>query len=77
MKENNEWLFPSQSSQCKGRVNGREYNTEIKASDNNTVFLARDKVSMYGMQISQRAAASPATVCYQLSANTCPLTTVG
>ena len=58
----NEWLFPSQSSQCKARVNGRDYNTEIKTSDCNTVFLARDKVSMYGMQIPQRAAASPAIV---------------
>ena len=62
MKEKNEWLIPSQSSQCKARVNGRDYNTEIKTSDYNTVFLANDKVSMYGMQISQRAAAPPATV---------------
>ena len=62
MKEKNEWLFPSQSSQCRARVNGREYKTEIKTGDCNTVFLARDKVSMYGMQMSQRAAASPATV---------------
>ena len=45
MKEKNEWLFPSQSSQCKARVNGRDYNIEIKTGDYNTVFLARDKMS--------------------------------
>ena len=53
MKEKNEWLFPSQLSQCRARVNGREYKTEIKTGDYNTVFLARDKVSMDGMQMSQ------------------------
>ena len=62
MVDKNEGLFPSQSSQCRARVNGRECNTEIKTGDYNTLFVARDKVSMYGMQISQRAAASPATV---------------
>ena len=46
MKEN-------ESSQCRARVNGREYKIEIKTGDYNTVFLARDKVSMDGMQMSQ------------------------
>ena len=75
-KEKNEWLFPSQSSQCRAHVNGREYNIEIKTGDYNIVFLARDKVSRTVCKMSQRAAASPATVHYQLSANTCRLTTV-
>ena len=41
---------------------GESVTTEIKTGDYNTLFLARDKVLMYGMQIPQRAAASPATV---------------